>query len=157
MRKPRRYNAVYGFLGERLIMNKYYVNEEKGTVVSVYDSGDWGLYDFSRKVLKHIPGPMIYRNVIADIMDSNIFPIYPQFIRGVAKLGKNDSWDETKGKKIADQKVALKKNDRIVKQAILVKKHLLNIVKELDVIISKYSEKCAAIEEDFDRFYVKGE
>ena len=31
------------------------------------------------------------------------------------------------------------------------------IVKELDVIISKYSEKCAAIEEDFDRYYVRGE
>lgn len=138
-------------------MSEYYVNEEKGTVVSVYDSGDWGPYDFSRKVLKQIHGPMIYRNVIEDIMGSNIFPIYPQYIRGVAKLGENDSWDETTGKKIADQKVALKKNDRIVKQAITVKKHLLNIVKELDVIISKYSEKCAAIEEDFDRYYVKEE
>lgn len=138
-------------------MSKYYVDKEKGTVVSVYDSGDWGLSDFAKKVGKHVHGPRIYRKVIADIIDSNVFPIYPQYIRGVAKLGENDSWDEIKGKKIADQKVALKKNDRIVKQAITVKKHLLNIVKELDVIISKYSEKCAAIEEDFDRYYVKGE
>lgn len=138
-------------------MSEYYVNKEKGTVVSVYDSGDWGLNDFYKKVLKHVHGPRIYRSVIEYIIESNTFPIYPQFIRGVAKLGENDSWDETKGKKIADQKVALKKNDRIVKQAILVKKHLLNIVKELDVIIGKYSEKCAAIEEDFDRYYVKGE
>lgn len=138
-------------------MNKYFVDKEKGIVVSVYDAGMSGCKDFVSKVDTHVHGPEVYRYLISDILYSAFTPKYPRYIRGVAKLGENDSWDEAKGKKIADQKVALKKNDRIVKQEILVKKHLLNIVKELDVIISKYSEKCAAIEEDFDRYYVKGE
>ena len=129
----------------------YIVMKENGIVVKYYEKP--GVEDFADEVAKSLP-QWAY-DLVMLLVISYYFPEYPDVIRGVAKLAKNDTWNEDIGRKVADAKVNLKRHERIAKQAAIVKKALLRVVDEMDKIIEKHSRKAAAIRNDYNSYYLK--
>lgn len=134
--------------------DEYIIKKDDGVVIKLYDEDDFYCSDFE-VVLDSMVSDKTAQGIIYTCTITSDFPKYPPIIRGVARLAINDTWDEELGKKIADAKVAFKRHKRVIQKAKAIKKMLTKAIAELDKIIAKYTKKCDAIQDDYERYFIR--
>jgi len=132
-------------------MDEYIVKKDEGVIVKTYE--DFGSADFLDEAKKLMPND--YYDLAWMITKYyRFYPNYPGVIKCVAKLAQNDTWDEERGKKVVDSKLALKKHLRVKRQASVMKSSLEKMIGYLDKIIQKHDEKAKAIMDDYERHFM---
>lgn len=81
---------------------KYYVNEDKRTVVAVIDGCNWDAYNEVEKIVE---------NYGVHVSDYNKVVYMPRTFKGIAKCHPEDKWDEEVGKKVARHKLLVAYNE----------------------------------------------
>ena len=131
--------------------NKTIVSEENGSVIKTY-LDDGGINLFMAECVKKMPNWMSY--LIREIIYNRRYPDYPEVIKGVARLSFDDEWNEETGKRVAESKLAKKTHERVAKQAKYAKAMFEETIVYLDKIIDFHEKKVAAIQKDYNRYFM---